>query len=371
MTVGEGVDKAIGSVLVGLGSFAQRVLTLRPAKVEADLRAYLAMTALSHEAALVADEAEREVYEPDELWCAARVREQEENFGRAQHPLYREIQEQHEKKWGGFTPNCSDIGPVNDEYFADKAALDATVDTIEASTPSDMFSQLVDRRRIDISVRCTHCLEVFERPSKFTVHLLTCDGKRDVEYHSDASQVSAPGSPTGSERRPGVAESPRSPATPGQPQPDGDDPSWPCGCVTYRRNGKRSYGYMCAEHIYRCRQCKRPVFPVVHNDVARCSLHTQVDPVGAGVPPPGTDGSQTMPQALRDLDDLLEKRHKGLRGLTVPTAESADKATSALLFAAASQVQSVRPATALHRDYLDGLKADLEDRAAQFEAVGD
>ena len=67
MTIGSGVDRVVNGTIVGLGRAAHRVLNLRPAKVESDLRAYLAMRAVSDEAALVEAEAQEEVWEPGQL----------------------------------------------------------------------------------------------------------------------------------------------------------------------------------------------------------------------------------------------------------------------------------------------------------------
>ena len=59
--------------------------------------------------------------------------------------------------------------------------------------------------------------------------------------------------------------------------PDGEGALHTCGCQTYWRKGKELYGYMCDEHIYRCKKCQRPTFPIMQYDTACCSQCTPPD----------------------------------------------------------------------------------------------
>jgi len=208
---------------------------------------------------------------------------------------------------------------------------------------------------------------------------------------------------------------------------DGDDPDWPCGCVTYRRDGKRRYGYMCDEHIYRCKRCGVPTFPIMEYDTACCSKcvnqsafasggqmkqygprpristarpqssapATSPDAVertspGVASSPDATPGHLTLAR-FAAADWLEERLHNagcasgagwvlalvdGVRELLqiVPPAPSADLTTSAIMASLINQVRCYRAlfkGDTMHNQYIDELLRDADKRAEQHAEAGD
>lgn len=58
---------------------------------------------------------------------------------------------------------------------------------ITADGVPDMFSQLNSLGVIDVEVHCGHCLQTFDSPTQFSVHLLTCECINSTHNHRNPS----------------------------------------------------------------------------------------------------------------------------------------------------------------------------------------